>query len=127
MRLSSSDPIAETLGFVRGEQDWQSLNKIGVSISLRGDQVSVIGSIPSPVVATARDVAAGWLRHADNRDELRRWAQVVMGAVGVIELDFQETGDEDALKDALWKVSFGGSATAAMENLARRILLTRHG
>lgn len=121
------DPIAVTLAFVRGEKDLRDLERIGVNVSLRGDQLSVVGSIPSPTLVTARDVATGWLRLSEQRGELRRWAQVVMGAVSIIELDFQDTGDEDALKDALWQVSFGGSATAEMEHLARRILLRRHG
>lgn len=121
------DPTEATLAFVRGEQGWRSLERIGVNLSLRGDQLAVVGSIPSPVVVTARDVATGWLRLADHPDELRRWAQVVMGAVSIIELDFQDTGEEDALKDALWQVSFGGAATSVMEHLARRILLRQHG
>lgn len=118
------DPVKETLSFVRGDQDWRSLAKIGISILVRDDQVSVMGQLSSPILATARDVASGWLRHAGRSDELRMWAQVLMGAVGIIELDLQDTGDEDALKEALWTVSFGGPATVSMEKLARRILLT---
>lgn len=127
MAPSTADPIAETLAFVRGEQDWRSLERIGVSISFRGNRIAVVGGIVNPVIVTARDVATGWLRLVDHRDDLRRWAQVLMGAVSIIELDFQDTGEEDALKDALWQVSFGGAATSAMEHLARRILLTGHG
>jgi hypothetical protein len=122
--MNNADMTAVTLGFVRGERDWRSLEDIGVSIALRDGQVAVVGSVPTPIVAKAQDVAAGWLHHADRKDVLRTWAQIVMGAVGLIELDLRETGDEDALKEALWTVSFGGAPTAAMERVARRILVS---
>lgn len=118
------DPTQRILGFVRGEHDWRSLEKIGVSISVNGDGVGVFSDPSEPVVVTARDVATGWLRLSNQPEDLRVWAKVLMGAVGLIEFAFQDSGDEDALKDALWTVSFGGRLTRAMENLARRILLT---
>ena len=109
--------------FVRGEYDWRGLEHVGITIALRGDGVVVMDSTQSPVAVSARDVAAGWMHHAGDLPSLREWAQIVMGGIGLIALEFGETRDDEALRDALWTVSFGGQPTPSMENLARRILL----
>jgi hypothetical protein len=108
---------------VRGELGWTSLREFGVSVVVGSDTVKVLGNIERPVAVSPQDVATGWMRHASSSSALREWARIIHGAVGLIELDFDDHPLGDSLLDALWRLNFGERPTADMEELARRILL----
>jgi hypothetical protein len=108
---------------VRGELEWARLREFGVSVVLSSDSVTVLGKIECPVVVSPQDVATGWMHHAGSTSDLREWARIVHGAIGLIELDFDDDPLHDSLLDALWRLNFGELPTQEMEETARRLLL----
>lgn len=90
----------------------------------------MLGGLDAPVAISPMDVALGWLRHSENARDLREWAQVVHGAIGLIDLAFDQSAESQTLIDLLWRVSFGERASPEMDALVRAVVVhaeERHG
>lgn len=109
---------------VRGDKTWRDLNSLGISVDVSNENVQVFTTLERPVRVSAADVARGWLRHVDNDIELREWARFVHGAVGLIELAFEDHPLGESLLDGLWRISFGEPVPRNVTETARRILVS---
>lgn len=110
---------------VRGEEDIAALGDAGISVILESGAVKLLGADIAPVRVSEADVAHGWLRHSGSRATLRRWAQFVHGAVGLVDLSFDNSLESERLLDALWRANFGEVSAQELDDCARQILVKR--
>ena len=108
---------------VTGERPWADLNDFGVTVHVGDSGVSVI-SAHDPVRVTAPDIARGWLRYSSHEKQLRSWARLIHGAVGLFDLDVDANPWGEELLDGLWRVSFGEPVVEHMHDIARRVLIS---
>jgi hypothetical protein len=108
-------------GFVRGDEDWQSLCAIGINIGLTdGVQVEIPASIPTftPVI---EDLATGLLRYWAVGGELARvWAQVLLATTPVDLIALEISDDGNHLLEALWDLADGRPVTESAVDVARK-------
>lgn len=110
---------------VRGEEGLAALKEAGVDVVIESGTVKVLTSNLAPVKVSATDVARGWLRLSSSPKEFRRWARFVHGAVGLIELEFDNSAESERLLDALWRVSFGERTVRDLDDRARDVLMKK--
>lgn len=107
---------------VRGGRDWRTLIEFGIRINLTSTAVDTAGRPLRPARVTIQDVAKGWLRHSGNDKSLREWVRVIHGGVGLVEFEFGDSREAEALLDILWRASFGEPISEETHRNVRRLL-----
>ena len=122
-RFDSGDARVRQAVFdvVTGRREIEALSSVGLAARVVGQEVTVINPLGSPIPVTAKQVAQGWVSHAGDGSELRRWALFVHGASSLIDLAFDETPDQARLLEALWDAAFDAPIEADVYTLAERL------
>lgn len=96
---------------VRGVHHWSELANEGLAVS-RCDRVWTFGPLQGePVRTSCADVVEGMRAHVGSPTDLREWAEFMLAASGLIELD--ESGAEAAkVLECLWDLSEGSMGSA---------------
>lgn len=117
-----SNPSHLLLQVARGEIPLDVLRSLGIEFRHVGNAVEV--SNPRGIVAdvTVPDLAAGMIRYASDREELRKWATGILIGTECFDLpDIDDHPAGDMLLGALWDISFGGDLAQEVLDVARAL------
>jgi len=110
------------LDVVRGDEEWQKLLTIGITI--RMDPSSCEIEEPAGItdaVPKMSELACGFIRNWALGSELHDWARVVLG-INAIDLKALEEDDRgEVLLDALWTAAEEGSISDDVIELIRQL------
>jgi hypothetical protein len=112
------------LDFVRGLLPAEALEKAGILILMKGDQIEIHNPWQLVVTVKPQDVAAGFIAYAKGQDRLEKWARIVLGGSAFIALDseFERTRSGEVLLDALWDAAAGEKIAEHALNTARELI-----
>lgn len=119
--MKAESPESQTLkGVVRGERAWSELADIGITVRASGDAIEVRNPRQLSVAVDAKDLSAGILRYKHDPVKVREWATLVLADAISCELRLKEEGEEQALLDVMWDLSFGKGLSPQGLELAQR-------
>jgi hypothetical protein len=104
--MNTSSAMQETVRqVVRGEAEWSVLEPWGIVLRLASDGIEVEN--PSGVMTRVdeRDIAAGMLRLSFDPIGLQRWAQYLLAASVLVELDLEGSPYGQRLLEELWDLA----------------------
>lgn len=111
-----ADAADAVLRFVRGKASWRSLERVGIYVELKDEGCEIDNPWEIVVNAAAGDIAEGLLAHRDDPQELVRWARIVMGGSGFINLNaLEQSAQGDVLLNALWDAMDGDLSEDAIK------------
>jgi hypothetical protein len=90
-----------------------SLGSLGITIGAEGEELVIENPNAHVAAASPADVAEGLLALASRKDELRRWAALLLAASAFVDLELDEVPYGDVLLEGLWDASAGQPVRAA--------------
>ena len=108
MIMNTTTAHAAILDVVRGNASWASLRGYGIDVRrIPGERRWEFGAYNGePVLVSEADVVEGIKKQLANEDSIAEWAQFVLAASDLINLD-ELDDSRGGLLDCLWKISDG--------------------
>ncbi|NBR32402.1 MAG: hypothetical protein EBT84_09590 [Sphingomonadaceae bacterium] len=92
------------MGVVRGEKPWSDLSPLGVTRDQLGWRLP---RFDVPVYVTLKDLEAGLENNSTCPIKRREWAQFMLAASGLVEIDATEdAARREVLLGKLWDIAF---------------------
>jgi hypothetical protein len=102
-----SDLRKEMIEIVRGEKNLEHTSGYGSYFRQVGDQWVFNENLSPPILPSIVDIAYGFMKYKNNKDQLKQWASFILSAIGIINLDQLESDEKgEIVLNALWDASF---------------------
>ncbi len=114
------------LEIIRGDRPLSEVSRLGITMSATPLFFELDARRrPDALVPTVDDVATGFLAHMGDRDELRDWAAVILGADFIDLLALENDSDGKSMIEGMWEVSSGGAVAPSVMRAIAAVLNRR--
>ena len=114
------------LEIIRGDRPLSDVSRLGITVSVTPLFFELDAPRrPDAVLPTIDDVATGFLSHMSQRDELREWASVILGAEFIDLIALESDPDGEAIIEGMWEVSSGGPVAPSVMRAIAGVLNRR--
>jgi hypothetical protein len=111
------------LEIIRGDRPLSDVARLGVTVSV----TPLYFELDAPrgveaVLPSIDDVASGFLAHLADRDELREWAAVILGAEFIDLIALESDPDGEQIIEGMWEASSGGPVAPSVMRAIASVL-----